>query len=320
VLIGKDEDTVFESVIDRLSPTARECFPLPPSAQVADNLVSMANFLPLVGELVRALKPQVVAEIGAYRGITTQALLKMAEELDYQLHVVDPALPRESDDPRLTRFKMLSSEYLAESRGATVLFLDGDHNYFTVKTELDLIHASSEDQPLLVLLHDVSWPWGRRDMYYLPETIPQDSKKESVQYSHLSVTSASLTGKGIPMNFHVATDEGGEENGVLGGIEAFIAEHDGYEYVQLPSLFGLGVLWTPGRMSEAQRSVFSATRDRLNWLAPYAATLELNRLMLLARIDDAGTEWHACQRAIAELRSQVAELEKENANLQQNSG
>ena len=55
--------------------------------------------------------------------------------------------------------------------------IDGDHNWYTVYNELKLLAATAREAdaalPVLVL-HDVGWPYGRRDLYYAPEQIPEE--------------------------------------------------------------------------------------------------------------------------------------------------
>ena len=54
--------------------------------------------------------------------------------------------------------------------------IDGDHNWYTVYNELQLLAegARRHGAPLPVLvLHDVLWPYGRRDLYYAPEPDPR---------------------------------------------------------------------------------------------------------------------------------------------------
>ena len=48
------------------------------------------------------------------------------------------------------------------------IIIDGDHNWYTVFNELTII----EKRNLLkeggtIFFHDIAWPYGRRDMYYL---------------------------------------------------------------------------------------------------------------------------------------------------------
>jgi len=54
-----------------------------------------------------------------------------------------------------------------------VAFVDGDHNWRTVYTELSLLFARAKATgaaPPLILAHDCAWPYARRDMYYAPES------------------------------------------------------------------------------------------------------------------------------------------------------
>ena len=62
--------------------------------------------------------------------------------------------------------------------------VDGDHNWYTVVNELRLIAATSAGagEPLPVLIcHDVGWPYGRRDLYYAPEQIPEEYRQPWAQ-------------------------------------------------------------------------------------------------------------------------------------------
>ena len=61
-----------------------------------------------------------------------------------------------------------------------VALIDGDHNWYTVYNELRLLAeaARREAEPLPVLiLHDVCWPYGRRDLYYDPAEIPAEFRQ-----------------------------------------------------------------------------------------------------------------------------------------------
>ena len=58
--------------------------------------------------------------------------------------------------------------------------VDGDHNWYTVDLELRMLAeaARREDEPLpILILHDVLWPYGRRDLYYDPTNIPSEFRQ-----------------------------------------------------------------------------------------------------------------------------------------------
>src|SRR6202011_3770653 len=107
-------------------------------------------------------------------------------------------------------------------------FLDGDHNYYTVRGELDAIARGAEkngERAPLIFVHDVGWPWGRRDMYYAPESIPAEHRHP---YSHeLGVTllDDELVDGGMrdPGRYAIACRSGGPRNGVLTAVEDFLA-------------------------------------------------------------------------------------------------
>ena len=65
----------------------------------------------------------------------------------------------------------ISHDVLPTLAPADVALVDGDHNWFTVYHELKMLATTARDAgaalPVLVL-HDVCWPYGRRDLYYEP--------------------------------------------------------------------------------------------------------------------------------------------------------
>ena len=73
-----------------------------------------------------------------------------------------------------------SLEVLPALERCDVYFLDGDHNYHTVRNELELIRSTSARRPEpsaapIIFAHDVSWPFARRDMYHRPAAIPPEA-------------------------------------------------------------------------------------------------------------------------------------------------
>ena len=80
-----------------------------------------------------------------------------------------------------------SHEALGRIELPDAVIIDGDHNYYTVSEELRLIdeRAAGAELPLLVL-HDVGWPHGRRDAYWSPESIPDETSTDCSAPLHLS--------------------------------------------------------------------------------------------------------------------------------------
>lgn len=94
-----------------------------------------------------------------------------------------------------------------------------------------------------ILLHDVIWPYARRDMYYQPETIPAEYRhphaKQGIRYGK----SALSADGGFNPDLCNASHEGGPRNGVLTAIEDFLKEYgDGYYFFSIEKEYGLGFL------------------------------------------------------------------------------
>jgi len=166
-----------------------------------------------------------------------------------------------------------------------VVLIDGDHNWYTVYNELLLIETLSRDagQPLpLVFLHDVSWPYGRRDLYYDPESIPAEHRHSFARLG-ISPTASRLLVRGrYNARLCNALTEGGPRNGVLTAVEDYLAETtSAFEWVVIPAVFGLGILM-PKAISETHPVVVQKIRM---WAAPeverFIHRLEMARLAML---------------------------------------
>ncbi|GEM_PF-2687417 len=93
--------------------------------------------------------------------------------------------------------------------------IDGDHNYFTVMTELMMIHRDAT-KGTMIFLHDVSETTNaRRDEYYDPSLIP-DSSKNTRRQGVLTAVEDFLANVGggavgrrffAPYNFRIVTTE-----------------------------------------------------------------------------------------------------------------
>jgi hypothetical protein len=143
---------------------------------------------------------------------------------------VDPS-PQFDPDHDLNLFAMFSIDFLEMTNEKyDLIIIDGDHNWYTVFTELSLI----EKRFLLaeggtLVHHDICWPYARRDLYYFPETIPR-------VYRHPCGIGGVIPGrnglfkKGVTVDGHQplnptschALFEGGSQNGVLTAIEDYL--------------------------------------------------------------------------------------------------
>ncbi len=95
----------------------------------------------------------------------------------------------------------------------------------------------------MLLLHDVGWPYGRRDLYYDPDTMPAEHRQPWREAGMRPGRSELLDGGGLSPTMCNAEHEGGPRNGVMTGLDDFLAEHDApYRLVTIPIYFGLAIV------------------------------------------------------------------------------
>jgi hypothetical protein len=133
-----------------------------------------------VWPLIQAVAARRRVEIGALRGDATVLMLETLGG-DTELHVIDP-VPEFDPSEHERRFpgryifhRDLSRNVWETLPAVDVALVDGDHNWYTVDLELRMLAEASRrtGEPLPVpMLHDVLWPYGRRDLYYDPTLSP----------------------------------------------------------------------------------------------------------------------------------------------------
>ncbi len=242
-----------------------------------------------VAPVLKAADARRIVEIGALRGETTAFML---DELgaDAELHVIDPVPvfdPSEHEERFPGRYlfhRALSLEVLPDLPPMDAALIDGDHNWYTVYHELRALSetARSNDRPLPVLiLHDVGWPYGRRDLYYVPEQIPEEFRQPYAQQGMLPGRSELVEQGGLnPTNCN-ATHEGGPRNGVMTAVDDFIAEYDRpLRLVFLPAYFGLAIVVEEARLDEQP-----ALRDHLDWLEGAGGQAAMVEMAEAVRLD-----------------------------------
>lgn len=194
--------------------------------------------------LLRFIKAQSVLEVGASYGGNTNALLA---NTGLKMTVVDPCLDADLGllfGGRIELHRGLSLEVLPRlGMEFDAILLDGDHNWYTVFNELLLIEQFGLlKKKGFVFLHDVGWPYGRRDMYYLPDTIPKEFR-HPFSKKGLERGNPRLVENEFNAGFSNADMEGGPRNGVLTAVEDYVAHTSGrflkfIDYRQ----HGLGIL------------------------------------------------------------------------------
>jgi len=246
---------------------------------------SLAEFAEITLTVLDAAEARELAEIGAEHGGNSAVLAEWVAARGGRLTSIDPA-------PSAEFFHWLAQQaghvrhVPSDSHGAIpdvgacdAWFIDGDHNWYTVFHELSLIHRVNRaaGRPLLVFLHDVGWPWARRDLYYAPERVPVGYRQPwsyelGVTLDSEQAIAGGFRGCGA---FAVAVREGGERNGVLTAVEDFVAAHPGpYCWALVPGVFGLGVLFDQDHPAAAKiAEVLAPLHEN-----PLLARLERSRL------------------------------------------
>ena len=221
----------------------------------------MHRFWPrFIAPLIDAAAPARVLEIGAEFGWNTRVLLERGRTAGFFLDIVDPA-PHPAFHEELAKFDGGYAFHAAKSLdvisllpAADFVLLDGDHNWYTVYHELQALflraHVAGVAPPIVVM-HDLAWPYARRDMYYDVTAIVEGERHPYARRGFVPGQSA-LTEHGINGHFANALHEGGPRNGVLTAVEDFItASGQDVLFRRLPFFNGLGILVPRARRNNA---------------------------------------------------------------------
>lgn len=246
---------------------------------------SMSEFADIVLPCLAVANVRNIAEIGAEFGGMSRQLGAFVTDAGGILASIDP-MPDPSfiewsrGFPASRHIATTSLEAIPELSDIDAWVIDGDHNYYTVASELRAIDvvARRDGKPLLVFLHDVGWPCARRDFYYAPDRIPVEHRQPFVYDQGVVLERDALVpNRGFRGNgsFAWATHAGGPRNGVLTAVEDFISDAatagQNLAWAYIPAVFGLGILFD-------MDSAWSAS------IAELVVPFHNNRL--LARLED----------------------------------
>ena len=205
----------------------------------------------VVWPVIQATRARRIVEIGALRGETTSLMLERLGP-DTELHVIDPVPefdPAEHEQKFPGRYifhRDVSHNVLPQIPAVDVALIDGDHNWFSVYHELRILSETARraGAPLPVLImHDVGWPYGRRDLYYVPERVPEEFRQPYAMKGIRPGTKRVLPQGGLNPLHYNALEEGGPRNGVMTALDDFIAEYDRpLRVLVLPIYFGLAIV------------------------------------------------------------------------------
>ncbi|MGQ0830573.1 MAG: CmcI family methyltransferase [Microthrixaceae bacterium] len=232
-----------------------------------------------------------MVEIGAERGDTTKLILDLLGP-EAELHVIDPVPgfdPSEHERAFAGRYhfhREVSHRVLPDLPPMDAALVDGDHNWYTVYHELSMLSRVARDagEPLpLLLIHDVGWPYGRRDLYYDPEQVPEEFRQPWARGGMRPGLATLQKHGGVNPTMCNAKVEGGPRNGVMTAVEDFIAEHDRpIRLVVLNVFFGLAIVVDDARLERCPE--LAAELDRLDGpegVRPLLEVAESTRLRAL---------------------------------------
>ena len=245
-------------------------------------LHSLSLFREVFEEIFARRAISTVVEVGVETGQVSGIYTELGAS---RVFCIDP-FP--SDDLRaslaandkLELVEKFSPAVLAELPVADLYVIDGDHNYATVRGEVDWILQNAPDSVLV--FHDLMWPCGRRDFYYQPTSLSEadvhPDTADGPTVWHDGVTPAGLIGAGA---FTVAREAGGERNGVLTAVEDAIAAagDPSWQLEIIPAIYGVGVLM---RRTEETAELIEVVRRYSG--SRLLAAMENNRIALYTRV------------------------------------
>ena len=263
----------------------------------------------LIAPLLEARAARVIVEVGVLGGDTTVKLLEYAEAHDCVVHAIDPAPAAPTFIADLQqRFgqhfvfhQEKSLEALPKIDEPHAVLIDGDHNWYTVVNELRVLAAAAEQrsQPFpLTFLHDIGWPYGRRDSYYDPDAIPPEYRQPFRKAGLVpGMTELSQT-SGINLGANNALIEGTDRNGVLTAVEDFLTDTDlALVFKTVAGYNGLGIIVTQEQLDSSDRlRAALAELESPAWLAHHCTRLEESRIHHLAEASALGRELRARKR------------------------
>ena len=197
------------------------------------------------------INPKYIVEIGSDKGLNTKNILDYCHENESKLTSIDPSPNfdveyfKEEFNDEFDFIMDLSLNCLDSLDSYDIILIDGDHNWYTVYNELKTIEKNFDQNNFpLIILHDVSWPYGRRDMYYNPKNIPSQFLNEFNKLGMKPNKKELLDVGGINQSLNNAIIENTPKNGVLTAIEDFIFESKlKLSFYKINGFNGLGLIY-----------------------------------------------------------------------------
>jgi FtsZ-binding cell division protein ZapB len=207
-------------------------------------------FASVIAPLIEALEPRRIVETGAGTGRLTRRVLDTPGAHGAVLHALDPSPaldPRliEAAGERLQLHEERAISAIGHLGPVDLALLDGDPNWYSVHSELTIAARAAEraSRPApLAVVHNIHWPFGRRDGYYDPAVIPSGQRR---QYTDLGLVPGQRDPRmdGLRLAPYCAVRDFEPRSGVLSAVEDVIAESDlDWTLIEVPGFHGAAVL------------------------------------------------------------------------------
>jgi len=210
--------------------------------------------------IIEEIHANYIVEIGSDSGINTNNILEYCVENDAHMTAIDPVPKFDIEKFKLEygdKFEIyteLSLSILPTLEDYDVIIIDGDHNWYTVYNELKTIEKSFENKKFpLIFLHDVGWPYARRDLYYNPENIPEIYRQPYKKLGIYPGQSDLKENGGMNTSLYNSIYENTPKNGVLTAVEDFIKESDlEFNFYLIQVYHGVGILYPKNKKLESR--------------------------------------------------------------------
>ncbi|MGE3851705.1 MAG: hypothetical protein AB7K09_08195, partial [Planctomycetota bacterium] len=236
--------------------------------------------LSVVARLLQGVRSQRILDVGGLSdGLQAHWQELLDAQPDAEVVAVDPGQRTAGDQRGSNRLRViheLSLNAIPRLTGAVdFAFLHGDPNWYTALHELRLLARLAEqfDAPFpVVAMHNVGWPYGRRDGYHDPSRIPE-AHRHPAERRGLRPDTGELVDDGLDTGLFNSIYEMPIRSGVLTAMEDFIAESRiDASFVLIPGHGGLGLLVPRTREGAADTFMASLVAD------PQAALIEAGYL------------------------------------------
>jgi hypothetical protein len=158
----------------------------------------------------------------------------------------------------------------------------------------------------LILAHDAGWPYGRRDLYYDPKTIPEGYRQPYAREGIAFGKSRLVGNRGMNLQMCNALQEGGPRNGVMTAVEDYLAQSSiDWHMVYIPLYFGLCILAPKQRLVSNQ-----ALAEQIQHLEHQLQGRELIEMGEQLRIDEV-IAFQKIHRELSEAKKRIRELERQ---------